>query len=89
MTLSNHDKFGQVQVEKLNCEMTSSPMSSHQGGFGTDEFNQGVDVPVKLPKPKVEERDAKIPRGNVKAARPRGGGIEQDEGKSRRDYRRA
>ena len=91
--LQHYDKFQEINVEQLNSDLTSSPVSLMGGGC-SNGFSESVfiaDAPTESSLKKAVEGTEYIPRGKVKAARPRGGGIEdEDEGpKSRRDYRRA
>ncbi|TEB20458.1 hypothetical protein FA13DRAFT_1779831 [Coprinellus micaceus] len=82
--LQHYDKFQEINVEQLNSDLTSSPVSL----MGARACSLR-DAPTETSPKEVEVTEG-IPRGKVKAARPRGGGIEdEDEGrKYRRDYRR-
>jgi hypothetical protein len=91
--LQHYDKFQEINVEQLNSDLTSSPVSLMGGGC-SNGFSESVfiaEAPTETPPKKEVGVTEGIPRGKVKAARPRGGGIEdEDEGrKSRHDYRRA
>ncbi|KAJ3540909.1 hypothetical protein NMY22_g4097 [Coprinellus aureogranulatus] len=79
------------RVVREDMIMESTPMAFMRGGFGEDFSVSVVEVSsAAFAQPSVpNDTDTDtIPSGKVKAARPRGGGIDRDEVKSRRDYRR-